>query len=195
MTFTHNLFDGFDFSNVVIIGGSVVGSALPIPTSPRPAPPSASDNPPPPSTSPLTPDKYYQKYSPFKASDVDLYVYGLDDVGFRRKLSAIFEFLKKKVAPNTLHLATSNALVVFFTDYPYRHVQVSLTYVFQIASETGRDVKRGGVNHIHRKFRNIWHIVTGVDIDCSARIHNCLHLFLLYILFDPNEVVFNGEKL
>lgn len=29
--FTNNFFDGFDFSNVIVIGGSVVGSLLPIP--------------------------------------------------------------------------------------------------------------------------------------------------------------------
>ena len=31
-TFTTGIFEGFDFSNIVVIGGSVVGSLLPIPT-------------------------------------------------------------------------------------------------------------------------------------------------------------------
>lgn len=31
-TFTNGYFEGFDFSNVIVIGGSVIGSLLPVPS-------------------------------------------------------------------------------------------------------------------------------------------------------------------
>jgi hypothetical protein len=110
-TFTKGLFDGFDFSNVVIIGGSVVGSLLPIP----------------PSSSPSA-EEYYTNFSPFKETNVDVYIYGLKEYDFGAKVKSIFEFLKTKVAPNSLHIAKATDVIVFYS-YPHRHVQISLKYV------------------------------------------------------------------
>eukprot|EP00026_Physarum_polycephalum_P004307 Phypoly_transcript_04325.p1 GENE.Phypoly_transcript_04325~~Phypoly_transcript_04325.p1 ORF type:complete len:691 (-),score=92.49 Phypoly_transcript_04325:63-2135(-) len=124
--FTNGLFDGFDFSNVVVIGGSVIGSLLPIPGN-------------------YTPEEYYTTHSPFKGSDIDLCIYGLnDEIAFTKKLVYIYERLTKQVKAE-VHIYRSEFTIQFCALFPYRHVQITL-----------------------HSFRNIWHILTGVDIDCSA---------------------------
>lgn len=48
-------------------------------------------------TTPITPEEYYTKISPFKSSDIDLCFYGLDQPEFHEKLEDVYQHLEKKV--------------------------------------------------------------------------------------------------
>ena len=208
--FTHGFFHGFDFSNVVVIGGAVVGTLLPIPPDPLSPPPAVFGNSDDedesegeedkederegkqdeedekaktkqvesePRTSPVTPSEYYAELSPFKGSDINLCIYGGDDVDFGAKLRYIFEHVQKMTGQKVQAIA-SGSRVIFCPPYPYRHVQIVLTYAppislllpslalpFVLLNSTQLITNRW-----YRKFRSLSHILTGVDIDCSADI-------------------------
>ena len=141
--FTSGILVGFDYSNVVVIGGSVVGSLLPIPTNPpvveedeadeeegdkkadrdKLAKNEAIED------NTLSSEEYYASLSPFKFSDIDLCLYGLSEAEFTQKLTQIYEHLKKIVGEREVKIYRTYANVIFSALYPFRHVQVSRAYV------------------------------------------------------------------
>jgi hypothetical protein len=94
----------------VVIGGSVIGSLLPLP----PSTPSAKE--------------YYESVSPFKGSDVDIVIYGLEAEEFKQKVRYIYQHMKK-VTQKEVYILKSNAQIVFVAHFPFRLVQINITYV------------------------------------------------------------------
>lgn len=105
--FTSGLFENFDFSNVVIVGGSILASLLPLPT---------TDN---------NIEEYYKTESPFKDGDINLCIYGnLSEDQFIQKLEYIHNYL----ATFTQHpISILRANSIFLCPcYPFRHVQITI---------------------------------------------------------------------
>jgi len=67
--------------------------------------------------------------SPFAASDLDLFVYGLTPEQANAKLRHVADVLSANYRQDVKVVRTKHA-VSFIFDYPYRHVQIVLRYVF-----------------------------------------------------------------
>eukprot|EP01133_Synstelium_polycarpum_P020953 gene20953-25153_t len=92
-TFTNNHFKGFNWNNIFVAGGAVLGCLLSKPIG-------------------------------FEKSDIDLFMYGLDDKAATARLVTIYNFLKT-LSPNVQTVRTKYA-VTFLNAYPFRNVQVVL---------------------------------------------------------------------
>jgi hypothetical protein len=145
-----------------VIGGSVIGSLLPIPANPPPPEDATTEEEATKQedaaneegetkkgnkkgnkkkkstkkelathdTSPISPEEqYYAFLSPFKSSDIDLCIYGLEGNDYTSKLTQIYRHLATKVGKKKLKIYRSNTNVIFCALFPFRHVQITVTYV------------------------------------------------------------------
>jgi hypothetical protein len=118
-----------DWSNVVAAGSSVVTALLPVPA--------------PHNESKRTQRAYYhQTLAP--ASDVDLFIYGLNEEEAIDKIKSIERAVRDSILSETTTIRTKNAITIA-SEYPTRHVQIVL-----------------------RLYKSVTEILTGFDVDCSA---------------------------
>ncbi|KAL9113514.1 MAG: hypothetical protein Q9227_002251 [Pyrenula ochraceoflavens] len=118
-----------DWSNVVAAGSSVVTSLLPV-------------------ADPHNKSKraqrayYHEQLAP--ASDVDLFIYGLDEKQAVEKIRQIESKIRDSILSETTTIRTKNAITIA-SQYPIRHVQIVL-----------------------RLYKSVSEILTGFDVDCSS---------------------------
>ncbi|OQV00178.1 Ankyrin repeat-containing protein [Cladophialophora immunda] len=118
-----------DWSNVVCAGSAVVTSLLPVG-----APHNESKR--------ALRAYYHEKLAP--ASDVDLFLYGLNEKQAIEKIRQIETKIRDSILAETTTIRTKNAITIV-SEYPTRHVQIVL-----------------------RLYKSISEILTGFDVDCSC---------------------------
>ncbi|KAK8056279.1 hypothetical protein PG993_001506 [Apiospora rasikravindrae] len=123
----------FDWSNVVAAGSSVVNCLLPVPDKYKASKRSLRQY-------------YHEKFCP--ASDVDLFLYGLDEKQAIEKIKQIETQIRDAILAETTVVRTKNAITIC-SQYPTRHVQIVL-----------------------RVYRSVSEILTGFDIDCSGAAYD-----------------------
>lgn len=102
------LLRGLDWNNVCIAGGIALGALLS---------PNTSEGP----TSPQ---------NPWKNSDIDMYIYGLEPAQANQKLQHVFDVFKFNLPTGAPALVVRNSkTITFFSNYPLRRVQVVLKRV------------------------------------------------------------------
>jgi hypothetical protein len=85
---------------------------------------------------------YHEKLAP--ASDVDLFLYGLDEEAAIEKIKQIETRIRDSILSETTTIRTKNAITIA-SEYPTRHVQIVL-----------------------RLYKSVSEILTGFDVDCSC---------------------------
>jgi len=85
---------------------------------------------------------YHEKLAP--ASDVDLFLYGLNEEDAIKKIKQIETSIRDSILAETTTIRTKNAITIA-SEYPVRHVQIVL-----------------------RLYKSISEILTGFDVDCSC---------------------------
>ncbi len=118
-----------DWNNVVACGSSVVTALLPVG-----APHNESKR--------ALRVYYHQILAP--ASDVDLFIYGLDEEQATEKIKQIETSIRDSILSETTTIRTKNAITIV-SEYPTRHVQIVL-----------------------RLYKSVSEILTGFDVDCSC---------------------------
>ncbi|EXJ92942.1 hypothetical protein A1O3_01498 [Capronia epimyces CBS 606.96] len=127
--FSESSLADLDWSNVCVAGSAVVTSLLPVDE--------------PYNESKRTHRTYYHdKLAP--ASDVDLFLYGLDETQALEKIRQIEARVRDSILDETTTVRTKNAITIV-SKYPTRHVQIVL-----------------------RLYKSISEILTGFDVDCSC---------------------------
>ncbi|KAJ4358642.1 uncharacterized protein N0V89_003226 [Didymosphaeria variabile] len=122
-----------DWSNVVAAGSSVVTCLLPVPDQ-------ASKS------KKALRQYYHETIAP--ASDVDLFIYGLNEEEAVKKIIEIEQRIKDSILTETTTIRTKNAITIA-SQYPTRHIQIVL-----------------------RIYKSISEILTGFDVDCSCAAYD-----------------------
>ncbi|CAI7645132.1 unnamed protein product [Penicillium glandicola] len=131
--FTEGSLSEIDWSNVVVAGSAVVTSLLPVPEKYR--------------NSKRGLRKYYhEEFAP--ASDVDLFLYGLNEEQALEKIMHIEDKIKNTILYETTTIRTKNTITIV-SQYPNRHVQIVL-----------------------RIYRSVAEILTGFDVDASCAAYD-----------------------
>ncbi|KIX96415.1 uncharacterized protein Z520_07681 [Fonsecaea multimorphosa CBS 102226] len=118
-----------DWNNVVCAGSAVATSLLPVD-----APHNESKR--------ALRAYYHEKLAP--ASDVDLFLYGLNEEQAIEKIRQVETKIRDSILAETTTIRTKNAITIV-SEYPTRHVQIVL-----------------------RLYKSISEILTGFDVDCSC---------------------------
>ena len=127
--FSESSLQDLDWSNIVAAGSAVTTSLLPIPEAHN--------------ESKRTVRSYYhQTLAP--ASDVDLFIYGLDEERAIAKMKEVESKIRDNILSDTTTIRTKHAVTIA-SQYPVRHVQIVL-----------------------RLYKSISEILTGFDVDCSC---------------------------
>ncbi|ETS87326.1 hypothetical protein PFICI_01154 [Pestalotiopsis fici W106-1] len=122
-----------DWNNVVAAGSSAVNCLLPVPEGYK--------------KSKKTLRKYYhEKFAP--ASDIDLFLYGLNEEEAIEKIKQIEASVRDAILSEVTVVRTKNAITIC-SQYPTRHIQIVL-----------------------RVYKNVSEILTGFDIDCSGAAYD-----------------------
>ncbi|KAJ8059751.1 hypothetical protein OCU04_011391 [Sclerotinia nivalis] len=135
--FTHGVLKDIDWSNIVVAGSAAL---LPL-LSPRRNVPSTLS-----AAVEKSLEHYFQTIA--NASDIDIFMYGLDEQTAIRRIREIEATLRKnqRLLPGMgISLRTKNAITFVSPKWPYRHVQVIL-----------------------RLYQSITELITGFDIDCAC---------------------------
>ncbi|KAK6958209.1 hypothetical protein Daesc_001004 [Daldinia eschscholtzii] len=122
-----------DWSNVVAAGSSVVNCLIPVPDKYN-------------SSKRALREYYHEKFCP--ASDVDLFLYGLDEQQAIEKIKDIETRVRDAILSEVTVVRTKNAITIC-SQYPTRHIQIVL-----------------------RVYKTISEILTGFDIDCSCAAYD-----------------------
>jgi hypothetical protein len=122
-----------DWSNVVAAGSAVVTCLLPVPPKHN--------------KSKKTLRQYYHDIIA-PASDVDLFIYGLNEEEAVQKIIQIEQRIKDSILTETTTIRTKNAITIA-SQYPTRHVQIVL-----------------------RLYKSVSEILTGFDVDCSCAAYD-----------------------
>ncbi|KAF2109716.1 hypothetical protein BDV96DRAFT_502176 [Lophiotrema nucula] len=122
-----------DWSNVVAAGSSVVTCMLPVPTKYS-------------KSKKALRQYYHENIAP--ASDVDLFIYGLNEEEATKKIIQIEQRIKDSILTETTTIRTKNAITIA-SQYPTRHVQIVL-----------------------RVYKSVSEILTGFDVDCSCAAYD-----------------------
>lgn len=124
-TFTEKSLTYLDWNNVVVAGGAVAASLMPIPEEYR-------------GSQRLLRRYYHEKYAP--TADVDLYLYGLTEEQAIEKIKQIEASVTSAISHETVTVRTKNTITIV-SQYPTRHVQIVLRLYKSIAEIlTGFDV-------------------------------------------------------
>ncbi|PGH11964.1 hypothetical protein AJ79_04551 [Helicocarpus griseus UAMH5409] len=118
-----------DWNNVVVAGSAVTTCLLPVPDKFNP-------------TRKAQREYYHEKIAP--SSDVDLFLYGLDEEQAIEKIKQIEQCIRNSILEEISVIRTKNALTIV-SKYPTRHVQIVL-----------------------RLYKSISEILTGFDVDCAC---------------------------
>jgi len=127
--FSESSLADLDWNNVVAAGSAVTTSLLPVP--PKWAGSKRSLR-----------EYYHQHLAP--ASDVDLFLYGLNEEQAFEKIKLIERSIKDSILHEVTTIRTKNAITIA-SQYPTRHVQIVL-----------------------RLYDSISQIITGFDVDCAC---------------------------
>ncbi|MCJ1312534.1 hypothetical protein MMC25_006208 [Agyrium rufum] len=127
--FSESALTDMDWNNVIAAGSSVLTSLLPIPD--------RYDE-----SKRALREYYHEQLAP--SSDVDLFIYGLDEAAAREKIKQIETRIRDSISVETTTIRTKNAITIV-SQYPTRHVQIVL-----------------------RLYKSISEILTGFDVDCSC---------------------------
>ncbi|ETI20598.1 hypothetical protein G647_08636 [Cladophialophora carrionii CBS 160.54] len=127
--FSESALVDLDWSNVVCAGSAVVTSLLPVD-----APHNESKR--------ALRTYYHEDLAP--ASDVDLFLYGLNEEQAMEKVKQIESKIRDSILAETTTVRTKNAITIV-SQYPIRHVQIVL-----------------------RLYKSVSEILTGFDVDCSC---------------------------
>lgn len=122
-----------DWNNVVAAGSSVVTCLLPVPEQHR-------------ESKRALRQYYHETIAP--ASDVDLFIYGLNEEQAVKKIIEIEKRIKDSILTETTTIRTKNAITIA-SQYPTRHIQIVL-----------------------RIYKSISEILTGFDVDCSCAAYD-----------------------
>ncbi|OJJ66542.1 hypothetical protein ASPBRDRAFT_200862 [Aspergillus brasiliensis CBS 101740] len=137
--FSEGALSDMDWSNVVVAGSAVVTCLLPVPEKYRDSKRSLREY-------------YHEKVAP--ASDVDLFLYGLDEAQAIEKIKQIEDKVKNAILYETTTVRTKNAITIV-SQYPTRHVQIVL-----------------------RIYKSVSEILTGFDVDCSCAAFDGKQVFV-----------------
>ncbi|KAJ3108241.1 hypothetical protein HDU97_001775 [Phlyctochytrium planicorne] len=107
--FTNNSLQYLDWSNVFAAGGSVLSCLLPMPET---------------AIKTLMDRREYLQ-TQFAASDIDLFIYGLNEDEARQKMIEIFDAIVAANPHEVLAFRTPNAISIV-SQYPFRHIQIVL---------------------------------------------------------------------
>jgi hypothetical protein len=127
--FSESSLADLDWSNVVASGSSVTTALLPVPEKWAGSKKSLREY-------------YHEHLAP--ASDVDLFLYGLNEEQALEKIKQIERNIKDSILHETTTIRTKNAITIA-SQYPTRHVQIVL-----------------------RLYDSISQIITGFDVDCAC---------------------------
>jgi hypothetical protein len=122
-----------DWSNVVAAGSSVVTCLLPVPKQHS-------------KSKRALRQYYHETIAP--ASDVDLFIYGLNEEEAVKKIIEIEKKIKDSILTETTTIRTKNAITIA-SQYPTRHIQIVL-----------------------RIYKSVSEILTGFDVDCSCAAYD-----------------------
>ncbi|KAI1443934.1 ankyrin [Annulohypoxylon stygium] len=122
-----------NWDNVVAAGSSVVNCLLPVPEQYN-------------KSKRTLRNYYHEKFCP--ASDVDLFLYGLNEEQAIEKIKEIEARIRDAILSEVTVVRTKNAITIC-SKYPTRHVQIVL-----------------------RLYKSVSEILTGFDIDCSCAIYD-----------------------
>ncbi|KAI1094196.1 ankyrin [Rostrohypoxylon terebratum] len=131
--FSESSLADMNWDNVVAAGSSVINCLLPVP---------AQYN----KSKRTLRNYYHEKFCP--ASDVDLFLYGLNEEQAIEKIKEIEARIRDAILSETTVVRTKNAITIC-SKYPTRHVQIVL-----------------------RLYKSVSEILTGFDIDCSCAIYD-----------------------
>ncbi|KAI1176036.1 ankyrin repeat protein [Nemania sp. FL0916] len=131
--FCESSLSDMDWNNVVAAGSSVVNCLLPVPAEYR-------------KSKRALRQYYHEKFCP--ASDVDLFLYGLNEEQAVQKIKEIETHIRDAILSEVTVVRTKNAITIC-SQYPTRHIQVVL-----------------------RVYKSISEILTGFDIDCSGAAYD-----------------------
>lgn len=127
--FSEQSLDDLDWTNVVAAGSAVVTAMLPVPKEYR-------------SPKRALREYYHEKLAP--SSDVDLFIWGLDEQAAIEKMAKIESCVRNCILAETTTIRTKNVITIV-SQYPTRHIQVVL-----------------------RLYKSISEILSGFDVDCSC---------------------------
>jgi hypothetical protein len=127
--FSESSLSDLDWNNVVAAGSSVTTALLPVPEKWAGSKRSMREY-------------YHEHLAP--ASDVDLFLYGLNEEEGLEKIKQIERNIKDSILHETTTIRTRNAITIA-SQYPTRHVQIVL-----------------------RLYDSISQIITGFDVDCAC---------------------------
>ncbi|EFR02422.1 ankyrin repeat protein [Nannizzia gypsea CBS 118893] len=131
--FSESSLSDLDWSNVIAAGSSVVTALLPVPEEYK-------------ESKRQLRHFYHEKFAP--ASDVDLFIYGLNEEQTIEKIKQIEQKIRDSILYETTSIRTKNTITIV-SQYPTRHVQVVL-----------------------RIYKSLAEVVTGFDVDCSCVAYN-----------------------
>ncbi|KAK2738639.1 hypothetical protein FQN57_006957 [Myotisia sp. PD_48] len=131
--FSESSLGELDWNNVVAAGSSVITPLLPVPEKFN-------------TSAQALRHYYHQKLAP--ASDVDLFLYGLNEEEAIEKIKQIEKCVKSSICEDTSSIRTKNTITIV-SKYPIRHVQIVL-----------------------RLYKNVSEILTGFDVDCACVAYN-----------------------
>ncbi|KAI1119584.1 ankyrin repeat protein [Nemania sp. NC0429] len=131
--FSESSLSDMDWDNVVAAGSSVVNCLLPVPPEYKKSKRSLRQY-------------YHEKFCP--ASDVDLFLYGLNEEQAIQKIKDIETRVRDAILSEVTVVRTKNAITIC-SQYPTRHIQIVL-----------------------RVYKSISEILTGFDIDCSGAAYD-----------------------
>jgi len=119
-----------NWDNVFLAGGSTLACLQPIPE------PHAKDN--------ITRRNYFHHLA-YKSSDIDLFIYGVDEEKAKEKVEEIFDSVIQSIPVEAVAFRSTHAITIV-SAYPYRHIQIVL-----------------------RLYKNPAEILMGFDVDsCSV---------------------------
>ncbi|KAI3331654.1 ankyrin repeat protein [Xylariaceae sp. AK1471] len=131
--FSESSLSDMDWDNVVAAGSSVVNCLLPVPPEYK-------------KSKRALRQYYHEKFCP--ASDVDLFLYGLNEEQAIQKIKDIETRIRDAILSEVTVVRTKNAITIC-SQYPTRHIQIVL-----------------------RVYKSVSEILTGFDIDCSGAAYD-----------------------
>ncbi|KAL8692808.1 MAG: hypothetical protein Q9224_003884 [Gallowayella concinna] len=127
--FSESSLADLDWSNVVAAGSSVVTALLPVPDKYN-------------TSKKALREYYHQQLAP--SSDVDLFIWGLDEAAAIEKIKQIEASIRNAILEEVTTVRTKNAITIA-SHYPIRHVQIVL-----------------------RLYKSVSEVLSGFDVDCSC---------------------------
>jgi ankyrin repeat protein len=131
--FSESALVDMNWSNVVVAGSAVVTPLLAVPAKHM-------------KSKRALREYYHEKLAP--ASDVDLFLYGLNEEQAKEKIIQIEQSIRDAILTETTTIRTKNAITIA-SQYPTRHIQIVL-----------------------RVYKSVSEILTGFDVDCSCAAYD-----------------------